>query len=439
MALERRGVADLREFQDTVNEILKRADIPKLHLEARERHIGQRQVSWSPDQLVDVTGAHRFIPPTKDQTRGPCPGLNVLANHGYFDRSGVTNLQESITALTEVFNMGLDTATALVAYSIAIIGDPVALTWSIGRGLDKSTLLPGLLSPPGGISQSHNNYESDASIGRGDAFLTNGNVWDLQLDRFKHYYSLQPNSTTANYDFDVTVEQRRFTINESINKNPNFFFSPFPGLVVSTAAHNFVPFFFSNHSAERPEGYLDQATLKSFFSVSGDSLDTLKYTPGHERIPDNWYKPGVPYTLVDVVTNVLKASDSASLDYELSIGESSTHCSISASRHVIEKVPEAGKVGGNTGKVNSFVGVDVADLTGGVLNAQSLLEGNNLICFGLAAARLGLPSVLGGATGLLGNALNFLDSKFGTLLPGLTCPRIDKWNLSVFSQFPGSG
>ena len=175
---------------------------------------------------------------------------------------------------------------------------------------------------------------------------------------------------------------------------------------------SFVPFFFSNHSAERPEGYLDQATLKSFFSIQGDSIDTLKYVPGQERIPENWYKPSVPYTLVDVVTNVLK---------------------------VIEKVPEAGKVGGNTGKVNSFVGVDVADLTGGVLNAQTLLEGNNLICFAFGAARTGLPSVLGGVTSLLGNALNFLDSKLGSILPDLNCPRIDKWNLSVFNQYPGSG
>ncbi|KAM0786771.1 hypothetical protein ACM66B_002206 [Microbotryomycetes sp. NB124-2] len=411
-AIERRGIQDLSAFENTVNDIIKRADIPKLHKEARERHLGKRQVSWSPSQLVDVTGEHRFIPPTPDQTRGPCPGLNVLANHGYFDRSGVTNLVESVNALTSVFNMGPDTALALVAYSIAIIGDPVALTWSIGRGLGKSTLLPGVLSPPGGIDQSHNAYESDASITRGDSYLHNGDVWSVQLDTFKHLYALQPNASTADYTFDVIVEQRRYTIDKSINENPNFFYAPFSGLVVATAAHNFVGNFFANHSAERPEGYLDQATLKSFFSIQGDTIDELKWVPGNERFPDNWYKPSVPYTLVDVVTNVLK---------------------------VVEKVPQAGKVGGNTGKVNSFVGVDIGDLTGGALNAQSLLEGNNLLCFGLAAARTGLPSVLGGATSLLGNALNFLDSKLGSILPDLACPRIDKWNLSLFNQFPGSG
>jgi hypothetical protein len=35
----------------------------------------------------------------------------------------------------------------------------------------------------------------------------------------------------------------------------------------------------------------------------------------------------------------------------------------------------------NTGTPNSFVGVDVADLTGGVFNSKTLLEGNNLGCF----------------------------------------------------------
>lgn len=122
---------DLDALKNTVNVIIKRADIPKLHREARSTPLAKRQTTWSPSQLVDVSGSHRFIAPTSSQTRGPCPGLNALSNHGYFDRSGNTNLVESINALVSVFNMGVDTATVLVAYSIAIIGDPVALTWSM--------------------------------------------------------------------------------------------------------------------------------------------------------------------------------------------------------------------------------------------------------------------------------------------------------------------
>lgn len=36
-------------------------------------------------QLVDVTGKHAFVPPNfaAGDQRGPCPGLNALANHNY--------------------------------------------------------------------------------------------------------------------------------------------------------------------------------------------------------------------------------------------------------------------------------------------------------------------------------------------------------------------
>jgi hypothetical protein len=50
------------------------------------------------------------------------------------------------------------------------------------------------------------------------------------------------------------------------------------------------------------------------------------------------------------------------------------------------------------------------------LNAQTLLQGNNLICFAFGAARAGLPSVLGGLTSVLGTSLNLLDTKLGGIV-----------------------
>lgn len=47
----------------------------------------------------------------------------------------------------------------------------------------------------------------------------------------------------------------------------------------------------SNHSAEYPNGILDKETLKSFFAVTEAADGTLSWTPGYERIPDNWYYP----------------------------------------------------------------------------------------------------------------------------------------------------
>ena len=46
--------------------------------------------------LSTVTGEHSFIPPNFDagDQRGPCPGLNALANHGYIGRNGVTSVSD---------------------------------------------------------------------------------------------------------------------------------------------------------------------------------------------------------------------------------------------------------------------------------------------------------------------------------------------------------
>lgn len=45
----------------------------------------------------------------------------------------------------------------------------------------------------------------------------------------------------------------------------------------------------ANHTAEYPAGILDQETLKSFNAISGES-GSFVWTPGYERIPDNWYR-----------------------------------------------------------------------------------------------------------------------------------------------------
>jgi hypothetical protein len=59
---------------------------------AQLRSAKKRAVTFSPAaQLVDVTGKHAFVPPNfaAGDTRGPCPGLNALANHNYIPHNGV--------------------------------------------------------------------------------------------------------------------------------------------------------------------------------------------------------------------------------------------------------------------------------------------------------------------------------------------------------------
>lgn len=184
-----------------------------------------------------------------------------------------------------------------------------------------STLLSGLLSPPGGIDQSHNNYESDASVTRGDSYLHNGDVWSVQIESFKNLYALQPDAATADYSQDVLITHRNTTLQYSIqNVSTPLWDTVVSNLTCITSEPLFLlfcvprtrslysrtqlrPLLFrtcfcarrqklelmtrrsqSNHSSEFPDGRLDQATLKCFFSITGDTVDTLKWVPGNERI-----------------------------------------------------------------------------------------------------------------------------------------------------------
>lgn len=58
----------------------------------------------------------------------------------------------------------------------------------------------------------------------------------------------------------------------------------------------------ANHSTQYPAGYLDKASFKSFFAISGNS-GSFTYKAGWERIPDNFYRRPLsdPYTIPEYV------------------------------------------------------------------------------------------------------------------------------------------
>lgn len=61
--------------------------------------------TFDENQLIDVTGTHKWVAPGPGDIRGPCPGLNALANHGYFPHSGVVPLTVGATATNQVYGM----------------------------------------------------------------------------------------------------------------------------------------------------------------------------------------------------------------------------------------------------------------------------------------------------------------------------------------------
>jgi hypothetical protein len=113
----------------------------------------------------------------------------------------------------------------------------------------------------------------------------------------------------------------------------------------------------SNKTEEHPQGILNGHVLKTFYAVTGED-GSFQYNRGHERIPDNWY--------------TRNADDAYSILYL-----------ISDDLEMVLQHLDLESIGGNTGTVDTFTGVDVADLTGGVFNVATLLDGNNLFCFAM--------------------------------------------------------
>ncbi|KAL8744573.1 MAG: hypothetical protein Q9190_003186 [Brigantiaea leucoxantha] len=373
---------------------LKDPDFLKRHLDQAQGHKEKRQsgpggipfTTFDKNQLIDVTGVHSWQPPGPNDLRGPCPGLNALANHGYFPRSGIVPLDVGASAPEKVYGHGD--------------------TWSIG-GKQPQTLTSPILGAGDGLSGSHNKYESDSSVTRGDYYLYNADVSSVKVAKFKALYDLQKNAAEPNYDLSVLIQHRRYTFDNSLTTNPYFYYAPFAGIAVANAAHTFVPALMSNHSTAHPNGILNRETLKSFFAITEAADGTLTYTPGYERIPDNWYRrpldPATEYSPLSFAQDLVQLA---------------------------AVVPEAVSVGGNTGTVNSFAGVDLGDITGGAYHTSDLLVPSKFVCYFYQLTLALVPdflrseslgTALAGALTLLHNKIDpFVDPSCAKIGKGIT-------------------
>jgi hypothetical protein len=111
----------------------------------------------------------------------------------------------------------------------------------------------------------------------------------------------------------------------------------------------------------------------------------------------------------------------------------------------VTKYPELGSIGGNTGTVNSFTGVDLSDLTGGLLNAATLLEGNNLLCLVFEVVKTAAPNSLSTIFSVLEVPLKLITDTIGLALLNLACPAFkdltvggQSFEEGIKSMFPGA-
>lgn len=108
--------------------------------------------------------------------------------------------------------------------------------------------------------------------------------------------------------------------------------------------------------------------------------------------------------------------------------------------------PSNCQVGGNTGEVNSFSGVDLGDISGGLVNSvEDFSDPDRLGCFISQMIQADAPGVLGNvATGaLLTQLTGLIDTMLKPALEPLTggsCPNLPKGkSVSVYgTKFPGA-
>ncbi len=78
--------------------IAKKDEVRCPHLAKQEEL--KRQTTFDPtSQHVSTTGTYTWVAPKTGDQRGPCPGLNALANHGYLPHNGVADIPTIVSAV----------------------------------------------------------------------------------------------------------------------------------------------------------------------------------------------------------------------------------------------------------------------------------------------------------------------------------------------------
>jgi len=315
----------------------------------------------------------------------------------FLPHNGYATVQQYIGATMKVVGMGPQLSLFLSVLGGAIDGD--ILNWSIGG---TPTLAQGGATGVlgNGLIGSHNKYEGDASPTRPDLYEA-GNNYKTVTSQFQDMINHSPGGQVT---LDSLTAFRSDRFDTQIANNKYFFNGPFSGVLVQPAAYTFIYRFMANHSAEHPEGLLSYETIQSWFGVEGTN-GKYNAVQGTEQIPKNWYRRALeyPYEVDYFLADVVNAA-------------------------VLH--PKFLNIGGNTGTTNSFAGVDVKDLTGGVFNSADLLKGNNFACFVYQLSAQAKPDILLGA-------LTKLTDAIGSITGKLTCPQLQAIDTAQLKKFPG--
>jgi hypothetical protein len=168
--------------------------------------------------------AHPFQPLRPGDIRGPCPGLNTLASHGYLPRNGIATPAQIVNAVQEGLNMGNDLAVFIAFAAFLVDGNPLTNLLSIGGKSPLTGVDPPQPAIVGGLD-THAVFEGDTSMTRGDAFFGDNHSFNETL--FDQFSNFSAEFGGGNYNLTVAGALRHQRIQQSIATNPQFsFLSP---------------------------------------------------------------------------------------------------------------------------------------------------------------------------------------------------------------------
>lgn len=173
--------------------------------------------------LVPAIGdtAHYFVAPGPNDIRGPCPGLNVAANHNFLAHDGITTFNELVDAQQNIYNVGYDLSLLLAALGLTLgDGDIVNERLSIGCDATAQTSFnPTLTGSEPGLD-GHNKFEADTSLTRNDYFLADGDNHSFNGTLF----GFMQDTCQGNFNLQNLATYRAQRYNQSLEDNANFYY-----------------------------------------------------------------------------------------------------------------------------------------------------------------------------------------------------------------------
>lgn len=101
--------------------------------------------------------------------------------------------------------------------------------------------------------------------------------------------------------------------------------------------------------------------------------------------------------------------------------------------------PDTFRLGGNVNGVNTYEGVDLSNLTSGVMNTDDffMMNGSSVACFYAQFVQAIVPDAANLPLGWLSPITDLINNYIEPITGSLDCPFIDQFDQGLFNKFPG--